>query len=179
MRYLIIALLFSSTLYGQRNGSVTTSYYNSKPITESVGLSTPPVVVPTCATDTIFTTDWFRNDAATIIQVDNWALDSNSIDAMNSNSSRWIKGALANDMDSLYVVISTSSATPVEFRITTSTDSIDWTHTTTTGSYNDFRGDWAPITGLQADSVKIRVINRFCHFDYAVVQKGGYPCSSE
>jgi len=43
MRYLIIALLFTGTLYSQRNGSVMTSYYNSKSITESVGFTLPEI----------------------------------------------------------------------------------------------------------------------------------------
>jgi len=51
MRYLIIALLFSSTLYGQRNGSVMTSYYNSKSIKEVVDFTLPPTPI---ASDTVY-----------------------------------------------------------------------------------------------------------------------------
>ena len=51
MRYLIIALLFGSTLYGQRNGSVMTSYYNSKSIKEVVDFTLPPTPI---ASDTVY-----------------------------------------------------------------------------------------------------------------------------
>ena len=51
MRYLIIALLFGSTLYGQRNGSVMTSYYNSKSVKEVVDFTLPPTPI---ASDTVY-----------------------------------------------------------------------------------------------------------------------------
>ena len=69
MRYLIIALLFGSTLYGQRNGSVMTSYYNSKSIKEVVDFTLPPTPI---ASDTVYLNFTSFNAAANNVNAFPW-----------------------------------------------------------------------------------------------------------